>query len=153
MTVIEYVTEEVKRQGHDIHALDGIKRVSWMLKAWSWALELSAASTERPTMKDAIELGRIVEPGKNRSGLRRVRVRVGDRICPEPDTVYDSLNNLFEHGAALTPIEFYKAFEMIHPFVDGNGRVGKILLAWLDGNLLNPYFPPADLFGHPVRNP
>lgn len=28
MNVIEYVTEEVKRQGHDVRKLDGIERVS-----------------------------------------------------------------------------------------------------------------------------
>ena len=36
--VLTYVTDEVRRQGHDVAALDGIERVAWMLNAWRSAL-------------------------------------------------------------------------------------------------------------------
>jgi fido (protein-threonine AMPylation protein) len=42
---------------------------------------------------------------------------------------------------------------MVHPFRDGNGRTGKILLNWLNQSLNAPIFPPSDLFGSPIRNP
>jgi len=38
--VVLYITEEVKRQGHDVTELDGIRRVSWMLDGWDYALQL-----------------------------------------------------------------------------------------------------------------
>lgn len=38
------------------------------------------------------------------------------------------------------PLEYYTSFEKIHPFVDGNGRLGSILFNWAD--LDNPVHPP-----------
>lgn len=149
MTVIEYVTEEVTRQGHDVSALDGIERVGWMLNAWSFAL----ACSRKPDWGDTISLGMTIEPRKNQSGIRTVGVRVGPRICPHPQEVPHRLDRLFELRDSMTPLEFYKEFELIHPFVDGNGRTGKVLLNWLNGTLLAPIFPPADLFGELIRNP
>ncbi len=148
--VIEYITEEVTRQQHDVTQLDGIQRVGWMLAAWSYAL---SNAHRKPTIDDAILLGQLIEPDKNRNGLRRVNVRVGTRPCPHFIRVQEMLQELFDARDTLTPLEFYKRFEEVHPFVDGNGRSGKCLLAWLRGNLQAPEFPPADLFGEPIRNP
>jgi hypothetical protein len=148
--VIKYVVEEVERQGHDTDGLDGIERVGWMINAWAYALgSLHAA----PDLEDAVRLGQLIEPVKNKAGLRRCAVRVGSRLCPDFESVPSLLQELFEKCELLKPLEFYKEFEMIHPFRDGNGRTGKILLNWLCGTLLVPFFPPDDLFGFPIRNP
>lgn len=151
LSVIGYVSEEVFRQGHDTTRLEGIERVGWMLNAWSAALRSS--HSRKPTMDDAIVLGQMVEPIMNIYGLRDCGVRVGSRSCPSPDRVLPLLTALFDQQHALEPIEFYKEFELIHPFVDGNGRTGKILLNWLNGTLLHPIFPPVDLFGSAISNP
>lgn len=148
--VVEYVTEEVARQGHDVTVADGIARVGWMLNAWTEAMSLAG---DRPNVTQAERLGMLVEPGKNMGGFRTVNVRVGTRLCPPYLRVQLLLARLFEQRDVLNPIEFYKGFEEIHPFVDGNGRTGKILLNWLNGTLLNPIFPPSDLWGHAIRNP
>jgi fido (protein-threonine AMPylation protein) len=53
----------------------------------------------------------------------------------------------------MTALEAYKEFEFIHPFEDGNGRTGKIILNWINGTLLDPIFPPNDIFGYEISNP
>lgn len=152
MNVIDYVTEEVQRQGHDTDIMDGIERVAWMLTAWMQAIR--GESMDIPITRDIIVgLGSIVEPHKNANGLRRVQVRVGNRLCPDHNLVPTMLTSLVENGNELTPLEWYRKFELIHPFVDGNGRTGKILLNWRAGTLLNPFFPPGDFWGVPIINP
>lgn len=151
-SVIAYVTEEVGRQGHDVGVLDGIERVGWMLQAWCEAIDFAARDIP-PSLELARLLGRGVERIKNSGGWRQCGVRVGPRVCPDWQRVPELLEILFSNAAAFSPIEFYKEFELIHPFVDGNGRTGKILLNWMNGTLLAPIFPPADLFGYPIRNP
>jgi hypothetical protein len=151
--VIEYIVEEVRRQRHNVLTLDGIERVGWMADAWSYAAWCALGKEIKPILEDAIVLGKRVERVKNAQGLRCSNVRVGQRLCPPWERVPSLLKLLFEQRDALTPLEFYKAFEEIHPFVDGNGRTGKIVLNWLNGTLLDPIFPPADLWGYPILNP
>lgn len=152
MTVSQYCEEEVERQGHDIWLLDGIERVGWMVNAWAYALDRGTAAA-RPFVEDAIRIGQLIEPHKNKKGIRTVGVRVGGVGCPQPERILPMLTLLWEQRDTLTPIEFYKAFEQIHPFVDGNGRTGKVLLNWLNGTLTQPIFPPANLWGREIRNP
>jgi len=139
--VIEYCTEEVNRQGHDTSSLDGLWRVGWMLDAWCWALQ---CNWTRPHLDLIYQIGNRVEPHRNRN-FRGVGVRVGLNNCPKPEDIVPLLERLISLWP-MSPLEFYKEFELIHPFVDGNGRTGKIILNGLNGTLLDPIFPPADLF-------
>lgn len=149
--VVAYCAEEVRRQGHDVTALDGIARVGWMLEAWSTAL----GRAEYPVNVWYVEtLGRLVEREKNGGGFRGCVERVGSHLVPSrPEDIRPRLQRLFEHWGLLSPLSLYREFEEIHPFADGNGRVGKILLNWKNGTLLDPVFPPRDFWGAWVDNP
>lgn len=140
LPLIDYCAEECRRQQ------SGELSVSWMMQAWAQALDHSGPVTVR-----LIEtLGRTIEPVKNAGGLRTVGVRVGYHICPDPDEVPFLLDRLVE-TTDLEPGPWYREYEHIHPFRDGNGRTGKVLYNLLGGTLLTPQWPP-DYFGG-IANP
>lgn len=155
MNIIDYIVEEVERQGHDTFTVDGLERVGWMFNAWVYALRRSYGDPRPLDIDDILNIGSRVEAVKNYGGFRSGGVRVGARICPRPEQVVPLLTQLFlEHNEKpLKPLDFYRRLLEIHPFVDGNGRTGKVVLAWLSGKLKDPGFPPKDFWGAPIRNP
>lgn len=150
ISIIEYCAEEVRRQGHDVTKVDGVERVGWMLEAWARMM----VSNPRFIGYDTVtQLGELVERRKNRYGLRRCGVRVGTVVMLDWVLVPNLLSTLLQRQDSLSPFEFYREFIEIHPFEDGNGRVGKILLNWKNGTLDAPIFPPNDFWGTPIVNP
>ena len=133
--VVYWCANECKRQ----HS--GEVSVAYMFDAWALARLCERVKTE-VDMELILALGRIVEPEKNKNGFRTSPVVFanGNRGAAH-GTISSALGNLVEHGDVLNhPGEFYKAFEEIHPFADGNGRVGAILFNW--SGLDDPAAPP-----------
>jgi Fic family protein len=79
--------------------------------------------------------------------LRGVNVRVGNHIAPGFDKVPTLLKRLLfwyrKNDNQLNPLvvaaHFHCVFEDIHPFVDGNGRTGRLLLNFMLKNKEYPY--------------
>ena len=62
-------------------------------------------------------------------------VRIGSYIAPSPDQLNDKMNKMIHDyhtnydGFIVDKIaRFHLEFEMIHPFCDGNGRIGRVLI-------------------------
>ncbi len=72
--------------------------------------------------------GRFRKEGEN--------VRIGNHVAPVSEKIPGLMENLLAHYYSsqeyfLEKIaKFHLDFELIHPFCDGNGRMGRILLNW-----------------------
>ena len=76
-------------------------------------------------------------------------VRVGTHIATDPQKVQDEVRDMFiQYNANVTEhiikriALFHLTFENIHPFVDGNGRIGRVLNNYL---LIKEGFVPINI--------
>lgn len=77
--------------------------------------------------------------------FRNVNVKVGEHIAPQPHMVNDLMVKLFswlkdsDEHMLLKSCIFHYEFEFIHPFSDGNGRIGRLWQSVIL-NSFNPIF-------------
>lgn len=130
--IVEFCAKECELQR------SGEKSVAWMITAWQYALDLDTGLT----MYDVQTLGMLVEPTKNKRGLRQSGVQVGNSVKMDWQLVPTALAQLVENWREIDPERWFLEYEEIHPFIDGNGRTGQILYNWLRGSLGAPVFAP-----------
>jgi Fic/DOC family len=100
---------------------------------------------EVPTKQTVKDLGALVN-NKPFLGFRKAPAVFADgNRAMNPQLICRNLEILLDaaYKEWVTPEEFYQRFEEIHPFFDGNGRVGAIIYNWLKGSLADPVHPPA----------
>jgi len=83
--------------------------------------------------------GRIRREGEN--------VRVGTHIAPRPEKILGLLNDLIDEFNSADDqyfldkiAKFHLGFEHTHPFGDGNGRMGRVIINW---QLTKMGYPPV----------
>ena len=92
----------------------------------------------------------LMDRPEERGRWRRIPVRIlgASSTPPEPVTIPELMERLVadERRSKLHPIEraalFHLKFENIHPFVDGNGRTGRLIL---NLSLMKSGYPPVDV--------
>lgn len=102
-------------------------------RAWNWLIDQPVIS--QPVLLQLhAKITQKQLPRSQRGAYRTVQVYVGNHVPPAPEIaklqIVGWLYDLLEHWKTLDPIEMHVRFETIHPFVDGNGRTGRMLMWW-----------------------
>lgn len=82
-------------------------------------------------------------------GYRKCQVYVGPHVPPPPEHLPRYMDRFIEqfNAQAADALTLHYEFEWIHPFVDGNGRVGRLLWAWDLMRRGETIYPLLDHFG------
>lgn len=120
------------RQSNLIEGIDDGLQDARSMGAWAWLSNQIRIS--EPILLDLHRGITIDQLSRAESGhYRTVGVTVGGRVCPPainvPYLITDWLQNMAFYSDH-TPKELHVEFEKIHPFIDGNGRTGRMLMWW-----------------------
>jgi Fic family protein len=127
----------------EVHEAQNLARVTQYLRTSSdRPLDL-----DRLTLLHRMLLGNIVESIAGRFRGPGEYVRVGTHVAPAPEAVEPLLRTMLSaYGSDVSSrltqrlARLHLEFERIHPFVDGNGRIGRVLL---NDALCRLGFPPV----------
>ena len=130
--IIQFIEESNKIE--DVHSLSAIED---SIDAWIYL-----QNVKQLTMRDILNVHYLIMKNLNHRIAGKTRgellsnVQVGGRMCPSHHNVLDLLIFLLTATNSLTFTEnsiksLHIRFENIHPFEDGNGRIGRLLYLWM----------------------
>lgn len=108
---------------------------------------LAREMTAKDLLRQVVPLGAVLDPSIT-SHRKGPAVFSNGRQAARSENIKDGLNRLSRHlegaGTPMTKeeaLEYYYAFQEIHPLKDGNGRIGMLLYNILRGTMENPEIP------------
>ncbi len=134
-TILTPETIEFLWQSNLIEDEPSAEALAGALRAWDWINQNT--TEEHFYIGDIMVIHRFLMENLNSriaGRIRKVNVTVGNKTCPNPGSLGRLLALWFDtyRGADTEELikEAHIKFEGIHPFEDGNGRIGRIIMNW-----------------------
>src|SRR4051812_20495406 len=123
---------------HESNLIEGIDDVDQDIQsmlAWKWLCDQRHLTSV--VVKRLHKLITDKQPDlerKYKGEFRDIQVYVGNHVPPRPGLVKSAVSRWVKTclDADLSARESHVRFETIHPFVDGNGRTGRMLMWWIE---------------------
>lgn len=124
-------------QSNLIEDVDSAEEDVQSMEAWAYIIH-----KKRLTYENIMELHKLIMvnslPAHELGHVRKVSVYVGNWVPPNPVIADYQFRNWvldMQNWLKLDPKEMHVRFETIHPFIDGNGRTGRMLMWWHESKL------------------
>lgn len=128
------ITQQHFIESNLIEGVTDLGEVPKAIIAWDYLSKLSTVAIHQ---RDVLHVHGTLMTGlmapRDVGEWRTTNVRVGGRICPHHVQVPELMQEWIEafwDESDLSPKEMHVLFEHIHPFRDGNGRTGRMLMWW-----------------------
>ena len=105
------------------------------------AFKLIRGNNFKLNQRSIIKLHKLITNGLDiEAGYKKAKIIVNNKETVPPDEVRESMSELLlwqntQQKKKLHPfilaVIFHSRFEYIHPFSDGNGRIGRLLFVWM----------------------
>jgi Fic/DOC family len=116
-------------EGFNSPAFDGRQLVAWKYLLKVPYLELNIGHILK-VQKLVTLLQRDLQPGW-RGHFRKIDVYIGGHPALMPHRIEEAMARWVDSYPDMDPVKAHVLFEKVHPFVDGNGRTGRLLLWWM----------------------
>lgn len=130
------------RQSNLIEGIDDPKEDKQSLRAWNWLISRSGINDYVVRELHGLIVANQSDLHIGDKGMyRHIQVWVGGYQPPNAMRVPELMQTWCRDYYDKTPKQSHIDFEKIHPFVDGNGRTGRMLMWWHELKLGLPITP------------